>query len=100
MPERRNILISYDVDTTTSAGRKRLRNICKACKGFGQRVQYSVFECSVTDMEYEKLLAKALSIIDEEEDSLRVYRLPGKRESLVSVYGRDSYIDFQKPLVV
>jgi CRISPR-associated protein Cas2 len=100
MVQRRNILISYDVDTTTQAGRKRLRNICKACKAYGQRVQYSVFECSVTEEGYEMLIGKALSIIDQEEDSLRVYRLPGKREQLVTVYGKDRYIDFEKPLVV
>ncbi len=100
MSERKNFLISYDVDTTTAAGRKRLRNICKACKGFGQRVQYSVFECSVTDEGYEMLIGKALTIIDQEKDSLRVYRLPGNRDVLVTVYGVDQYVDFQKPLVV
>ena len=39
------VLITYDVNTEDSAGRKRLRQIAKQCVNYGQRVQNSVFEC-------------------------------------------------------
>lgn len=100
MATRINILISYDVDTTTPKGRKRLRDICKVCKAYGQRVQYSVFECAVTEAGYALMIDKALEVIDQEQDSLRIYRLPGKRQALVTVYGKDHFIDFERPLIV
>jgi CRISPR-associated protein Cas2 len=38
------LLITYDVDTTTPAGTRRLRHVAKTCEGYGHRVQKSVFE--------------------------------------------------------
>jgi len=95
-----NILVTYDVNTETTAGRKRLRKVAEACKNYGQRVQLSVFECRVDDMQLEHLRAKLLEIIDPGVDSLRIYRLPGKREGCVESYGIDTYRDFDEPLVV
>ena len=43
------ILITYDVDTISETGQKRLRQVAKACQDYGQRVQNSVFECEVTE---------------------------------------------------
>jgi len=95
-----NILITYDVETTTTAGRKRLRKVAKACEAFGQRVQKSVFECRVTEAQLEQLKRRLLRIIHLQQDSLRCYRLPGEREQWVEVYGRDSYTDFEAPLIL
>jgi len=81
-------------------GRRRLRRVAKICEGYGQRVQWSVFECSVTDIELERMKQRLLKIIDEDEDSLRFYRLTGPRGEVVDVYGRDGYIDFHAPLVL
>jgi CRISPR-associated protein Cas2 len=97
-PERFDLLVCYDVNTTTTAGEARLRRVAKACEGYGQRVQYSVFECSLTDMLLDKMRAKLLDIIDREQDSLRIYRLYGPRDERLEVYGRDGYIDFSGPL--
>lgn len=94
-----DILVSYDVNTETKAGRRRLRKVATACKDFGQRVQYSVFECRVDETQYEKLRAKLLDIINKEEDSLRFYRLPSPREKAVECYGIDSYTSFDDPLI-
>ena len=67
------VLVSYDVSTVSRAGRRRLRQVAKACKSYGVRVQYSVFECSVGDREWTILRTKLLDIVNTEEDSLRFY---------------------------
>lgn len=95
-----NILITYDVSTETAAGRKRLRKVALACLDFGQRVQKSVFECSVTEMQYEEVMRRLLAIIEEKEDSLRVYRLIEPKEKYVQVYGVNTAVDFEEPLVL
>jgi CRISPR-associated protein Cas2 len=95
-----NILIAYDVSTETAEGRRRLRKVAQACQDFGQRVQKSVFECSVNDMQYEEVIRRLLAIIAETEDSLRVYRLAEPKEKYLRVYGVDTSIDFEEPLVL
>lgn len=95
-----NVLITYDVSTETAAGRKRLRKVALACQDFGQRVQKSVFECSVSEMQYEEVLRRLLEIIEETEDSLRVYRLIEPKEKYVQVYGVNTAVDFDEPLVL
>ena len=57
-------IVSYDVSTTDSGGPGRLRKVAKACKSYGVRVQYSVFECSLTDKEWLLLKQSLLDIID------------------------------------
>lgn len=94
------LLVSYDVCTETSAGRRRLRKVATICLDFGQRVQKSVFECSVTDMDYEKLKDRLTTCIDPGEDSLRIYRLSTPKEEHVEHFGLKPSIDFEGPLVV
>lgn len=94
------ILITYDVSTETAAGRARLRKVAKTCADYGQRVQKSVFECTVSDATYHRLKSRLLAIIDPDEDSIRFYKLPGRRERLVEEYGRSDVIDFTGPLLV
>ena len=95
-----DILVAYDVATDTAAGRRRLRQVAQVCKDYGQRVQKSVFECTVSDMQYETLCHRLLKCINKEEDSLRLYRLIGPKERYVEVYGIDRFVDFRGPLVV
>jgi len=99
-PMRMNILITYDVSTVTPQGRKRLRQVAKACEAYGQRVQKSVFECRLTETQLNVLKLKLRRIIDRNEDSLRFYRLPGDRQQWVESYGRDAYVDFEEPIVI
>ncbi len=94
-----DILVAYDVSTETKEGQRRLRRVAEVCKSFGQRVQKSVFECSVNEMQLEKLRHRLLHEIDKETDSLRFYRLIEPRERYVESYGKETYIDFEKPLV-
>ena len=67
------MIVSYDVATTTREGRGRLRRVAKMCKSYGVRVQYSIFECSVTDRELVSLKSSLLKLIELDEDSLRFY---------------------------
>ena len=95
-----NVLISYDVSTETAAGRRRLRKVAQACQDFGQRVQKSVFECSVSEAQFEEVVRRLVEIIEKTEDSLRVYRLVEPKEKYVQVYGLDGSVDFDEPLVL
>ncbi|MBU0579509.1 CRISPR-associated endonuclease Cas2 [Patescibacteria group bacterium] len=94
------VLVTYDVVTETPAGRKRLRKVAQACKNYGQRVQKSVFECTVNEMQYEIMIRDLLKCIDEKEDSLRIYRLKEPKEQFVEEYGVNQSIDFEAPLIV
>lgn len=93
------IVVAYDVNTLTGAGRRRLRKIAKVCEGFGQRVQYSVFECTVTDAQFERLRHKLEDTIDGNEDSLRIYFLHGDRTDCTISIGRDGYVDYEDVLL-
>lgn len=82
-----NFLVVYDVETSTRAGQRRLRQVAKACEGYGQRVQYSVFEmvCSRTKM--AQLVLQLEGIMDPRSDSIRVYPLDGDAPSRVILLG-------------
>jgi len=94
------IIITYDVSTLTAAGRKRLRRVAKLCERIGQRVQHSVFECKVNQMQLEELERRLLDEIDEKEDSLRLYRLNEPVDLHVKEYGKFRAVDFEGALVI
>jgi CRISPR-associated protein Cas2 len=94
------VLVAYDVSTEDAAGRRRLRRVAQQCTNFGQRVQKSVFECQVNDMEYERMVHALVKIIHKEEDSLRIYRLMEPLEKHIRVFGWDKKVNFNQPLVV
>ena len=84
------VVITYDVNTETAAGRKRLRQIAKQCVNYGQRVQNSVFECLLDAAQCRMLQAKLVSIMDEELDSLRFYYLGNQYEQKIQHSGRNA----------
>jgi CRISPR-associated protein Cas2 len=94
------ILITYDVSTETSEGRKRLRRVAKTCLNYGQRVQKSVFECQVNTMEMARLKDQLLQEIDENEDSLRIYRIIEPLEKNREEFGNTQATDFENTLIV
>lgn len=94
------VIVCYDVNTETRAGRKRLRRIAKVCESTGQRVQKSVFECQVDLMQMEELERKLLAEIDLQEDCLRLYRLPDTKGCEVREHGKFKATDFEAPLVL
>ena len=69
------ILVTYDVDTISESGQKRLRRGAKICKDYGIRVQNSVFECDVTETQYVRLKAALSDAMDNQLDSIRFYHL-------------------------
>ncbi|MCX6361574.1 MAG: CRISPR-associated endonuclease Cas2 [Armatimonadetes bacterium] len=95
-----DLLVCYDVATEEPEGKRRLRHLAKACEGYGQRVQKSVFECSIGDADMARFRHRLLKIINTDEDSLRIYRLQGGRDQAVEVHGRDHYMDFSGALVI
>ena len=82
------VLVTYDVNTETAAGRKRLRKVAKACVNHGQRVQNSVFECLLDAAQYTMFKAALIGMIDLEADSLRFYQLGNNYKSRVEHFGR------------
>jgi CRISPR-associated protein Cas2 len=93
-------LITYDVSTTSSAGRRRLRKAAQACKNYGQRVQKSVFECLVGPADWICLRDSLLTIIDPAEDSLRIYPLDENARSRIEHIGLGEPLDLEGPLIV
>jgi CRISPR-associated protein Cas2 len=94
------VLVTYDVSTTIPEGERRLRRVAQVCVNFGQRVQKSVFECSVSEMQYEVLKRQLMDIIDATTDSLRFYRLAMPKEQYRECFGVQREVDFEGPLVV
>lgn len=81
------VLITYDVNTETAAGKTRLRKVAKQCVNYGRRVQNSVFECILDNAQCVKLKSILSDIIDEEVDSLRFYYLGNKYKTKVESLG-------------
>ena len=94
------VLVCYDVNTETKAGRRRLRRVAKVCESTGQRVQKSVFECQVDVARFEELERRLLAEIDPAQDCLRMYRIPGPRGFEVLEHGTFKATDFDGPLVL
>lgn len=94
------VLITYDVNTETAAGKKRLRQVAKQCLNYGQRVQHSVFECVLDWATCREVQHKLEKIIDKEKDSLRFYYLGNKYKNKVEHIGAKESFDVEGPLIV
>ncbi|RMF96765.1 MAG: CRISPR-associated endonuclease Cas2 [Planctomycetota bacterium] len=94
------VVVAYDVATTTPEGRRRLSHVAKTCLDYGQRVQNSVFECSVTPEQWVNLKGKLLDIVDLEEDSLRFYFLGANWRRRVEHHGAKQTWDPDGPLLI
>lgn len=81
------VVITYDVNTSDAAGRKRLRQIAKQCVNYGQRVQNSVFECLLDAAQCRMLQAKLCAIMDERCDTLRFYYLGDRYQTKIEHFG-------------
>lgn len=93
------VLITYDVNTTTAAGQKRLRKVAKACQDYGQRVQFSVFECLIDPARLKQLQASLEKLIDSDEDSLRYYYLGDEWRGRVVHVGAKPSLDLEGTLI-
>ena len=94
------MLVAYDVNTVSAAGRRRLRRVARACLDYGQRVQNSVFECEVDPSQWTALRARLIGEIAPDTDSLRFYRLGADGRRRVEHVGAKPGVDFDGPLIV
>lgn len=94
------VLITYDVNTKDTAGKKRLHKVAKICVNYGQRVQNSVFECMLDAMQLREITHKLDEIINKECDSLRIYNLGNNYESKIEHIGAKPSYDFKEPWIV
>lgn len=94
------VLVSYDVSTVTKEGRRRLRQVAKACQDFGVRVQNSVFECLVDPAQWTALKLRLMDLYKEDEDSLRFYFLGSNWQHRVEHHGAKPGVDLEGPLIV
>lgn len=94
------VLITYDVNTETPLGRKRLRQVAKQCVNYGQRVQNSVFECILDEAKSREVQHILEKIIDKEKDSLRFYYLGNNYKNKVVHIGAKASIDIEGTLII
>lgn len=94
------VLITYDVNTQTAAGVRRLARVAKICTNYGQRVQNSVFECIVDQTQYVMLKKQLKDIIDVDKDSVRYYVMGEKYKSKVEHIGVQRAFDVTAPLII
>lgn len=94
------VLVTYDVNTLEEGGKKRLRQVARACEDYGQRVQFSVFEIEVDPAQWAKLKARLEAIIRPAHDSLRYYYLGANWVRRVEHVGAKPATDLNGPLII
>lgn len=94
------VLVSYDVSTTDSNGKRRLRKVAKICQNYGQRVQNSVFEINVDYGTFLKVKDKLLKEMNNEEDSLRIYYLGNNWKRRIEHFGAKETYDSEGVLII
>ncbi len=94
------VLVTYDVETVTPEGRRRLRRVATVCKDYGQRVQKSVFECNVGGRELVRLRARLRAEMDVRRDTIRLYFLDEGHRQRTEHYGIGTVPDLEEPLVL
>jgi len=94
------VLVTYDVSTISSEGRRRLRRVARVCENFGQRVQFSVFECCVGEKDWVQLKHDLLEEMNPSEDSIRFYFLGEDASRRVEHFGQRPSVNFEDPLIV
>lgn len=93
------LVVTYDVDTSDTAGQKRLRKVAKICERHGMRVQNSVFEVLVDAAQLVVLKRELEKAIDTEQDSVRFYRLGNSYENRIETIGRTPLVQAGSALI-
>lgn len=94
------VLITYDVDTTSISGKRRLRKVAKECVNYGRRVQNSVFECLLTEAQFVLLRSKLESLIEDTSDSVRFYFLGNNWNNRIEYIGKNTTYDIDAELII
>ena len=95
-----DVLVTYDIADTETKGASRLRRIADICEKYGQRVQFSVFECRLSKTRLARLVGEVEDIIDRERDSVLIYRFPGRIEDATLRLGRRRNHAMGKPWIL
>ncbi len=94
------VLITYDVETISVQGRKRLRKVARVCTDYGQRVQNSVFEMNIYPEDLVQIKNKLSEIIDSDKDSVRIYNLGKNWQRKVETMGVDESYNPESDLLI
>ena len=93
------VVVSYDINTESKSGQRRLRHVAKICLDYGQRVQNSVFECKVNSMQLELMKERLLDEIDDSQDSLYFFNIGKKYHHKIEKFGSKDVIDLDGPII-
>lgn len=93
------VVVTYDVNTETQEGRRRLRKVAKICKNYGVRVQNSVFECVVDSVQFLELKSRIGEVMCAETDSVRYYNLGNEGRRRVEHVGIKPSVNVDEPLI-
>ena len=88
-------LVSYDIPDT-----KRRTKLAKTLEDFGDRVQYSVFECILDDKLLDKMVKRIHKIAKAEDDSIRIYSICANCEKIIKVIGQGEVTKNEEVYVV
>lgn len=94
-----DLLVTYDVDTTTPEGQRRLTRVARVCEGFGERVQFSVFECRLDAVRFARLLTRLEAVMEPELDSINLYRFAGSISDARISLGRRGWHQLGEPWI-
>lgn len=94
------VILTYDVNTTSSEGNSRLRRVAKVCESYGIRVQNSVFELLIDSSQLILIKSKLQKIIDKENDSVRFYLLGNKWEKKIEILGKAATMKYNDTLIL
>lgn len=89
------VLVTYDIKDD-----KKRNKVCNILKNYGNRVQYSVFECDINEKIYKRMINKILPYINNDEDSLRLYHLCNGCIKKIESYGVKKYIEKDKDTII
>ena len=95
-----DVLIAYDIAETDGVGAVRLRRIAQVCERYGQRVQFSVFECRLSPERLARMIGEVQDVIDRHRDSVLMYRFPGRMAETKLRFGRDEAHELGQPWVL
>lgn len=95
-----DILVTYDIADTRGEGRRRLRRIAEVCEKYGERVQFSVFECRLSSSRLARMIGEIQDVMDRHLDSLIVYRFPGRLDESRLRFGRSRSHELGQPWVI
>jgi CRISPR-associated protein Cas2 len=94
---RRTYLICYDI-----SDERRLHKVHKTMRGYGDRLQYSVFECQLTPIDLSRCRHRLGEIIDHRRDQVIFVDLgpvEGRGERVITAIGKP-YVPFDSPCII